>query len=147
MKAIFRFAAILSAGILVSVSVWFLTELLGLAGNSEMTPFVWFLIYIPIGLIPGSVLIGYLSQPSIKKKGKSLVSISPGFYGTILFWAYTFYSCLRGGFVGSRIIIALLCFIIWTGSSFLGTLWGFNLRAKKSRPAYSFDLEADPTKK
>jgi hypothetical protein len=147
MKAILRFAAILSAGILVSVSIWFLTELFGLAGHTEMTPIIWFLIYVPLGLIPGSVLIGYLSQPFVKKKSKVLLLISPGFYGTVLWVAYTLYDYLRGGYGGAWFIMAFLCSTIWAGLSFLGTLWGFNLRAKKSCPDYSFDLNANTTKK
>jgi len=147
MKAILRFAAILCAGILVSVFVWFLAEFFGLAGYSEMTPFIWFFIYIPIGLIPGSVLIGYLSQPFIKKKSKALLFVSPGFYGAALLGVYTLYGYLKGIYIGAWFITPLLCVMSWTGSSFLGTLWGFNLRAKKSGPAYSFDLETDTTKK
>ena len=142
MKSILRFAGFILADILVSVSFWFLV----LTGIREDNIYSYSLIYIPLGLAAASTLIGFLTQPLIKKKFPALMFLSPGFHMTSFLAIYTLYGYLAGGdWDGLLIILFLSCFI-WTVVSLFGTLWGFNFRARRSSPRYAFDLNSDTTK-
>jgi hypothetical protein len=140
-------------GLLVAASVYLF---IGLTGIDELMPsynkseynppILWSLLFIPGGLAAGSVLIGFLIQPLIKRRNVILLLFSPGFYASVLLVLYSAYGYLRGGDWGGLEIIALLAIIIWTLVSFLGISLGFRIRTRKGSSSHTFDLRSNTTK-
>ena len=143
LKGALRVAGIILADILVFALFWFLV----LSQIREDNAWFYSLVYIPLGLAVAGTITGLLTYRLTRKKLPALLLLSPGFQMAAFLAVYTIYGCLRGDNWGGWLILIIPSCFIWAAASFLGSLWGFNLRTMKRCSTYSFDLKADTINK
>ncbi len=125
-----KVAAFVLLGMVVSVVVYILTcfyvleKFLHIGGCAGMGPA--FLIIMPISLLVGSIVTGFLSYPLLNTKW-GLIGIAPGLYLVIL----TSFIFLPFGAGSARnILLTLLFLLYWYLASLAGVGLGYFLRAR-----------------
>lgn len=86
-----------------------------------------YLIMLPLALVLGSALTGFLSYPHLKTK-LGLIATAPGLYFFVLFTATNFWYG-EFGFAVSMLFAGLVWFLV----SWAGTSLGYYLRTRQQR--------------
>ncbi|HPO14470.1 MAG TPA: hypothetical protein PLI09_13590 [Candidatus Hydrogenedentes bacterium] len=100
-----------------------------------------FLIFLPVGVLCGSAVTGFLCQPYIRRPGVAAMVLAPGLYMALIFIIPT----VLYGTVESFFSFMMAAALGWWGISYLGVMAGGYFRRRWGMRKRNVELTAKTT--